>query len=85
MLVMVVVVVVCCWLVNKTPPPGSHLQARGVGGWALAGVSWAEGVVVLNNIKIKIKKHLYFKKHLRVAQTTRLALFGACILTHLNI
>jgi hypothetical protein len=20
-----------CWLANKTPPPGSHLQARGVG------------------------------------------------------
>ena len=46
-----------CWLVKKNPAsPGSYLQARGI---ALAGVSWAQAVVVIKTIN---KKYLYFKK-----------------------
>ena len=43
---------------KQNPTPSSHLQARGVR-WALAGVSWAEGVVVLNKIKISIKNIIF--------------------------
>ena len=55
-----------CWLakvvVVSKPTPGLCLQARGVG-WALSGVSWMQGVVVIkknkNNIYILKKTHTY--------------------------
>ena len=61
-----VVVVVVLVVVSK-PTPSLYLQARG---------GWAQGLIVM---KMKIKNHI--KKNVPMAQTTRLASFGASVVS----